>query len=413
MADLVKRRVCRGCGSENIVRFVDLGEMPLAGGHLRSDQVAAEQRFPLSAWFCRDCSLVQILDAIPPDLLFQNYQYISSIIRGLHDHFLEYTDYLQREGYLLPGGFLVEFGCNDGVLLGQLQKRHVRSLGLDPSRNVSEMARARGLSVLTDYFTHESAGRVRGIYGTADVVTGSNVFAHVDDVHTIVAGARELLKPDGVFIVEVHYIVDLLDLGQYDTIYHEHLCYYSVHALQRIVAQHGMRLVDVVRLPMHGGAIRVVATSVDSGRQPKASVRETLTAELQRGVTSEETYSQFGANARRHATALRDMLVAFKAAGKTISGYGAPGRGTILLNYAGIGRDHLDYIVDQSELRANKLMPGVHIPIHLPLHLRQCPTDYSLLLAWNYEAYIVAQEQGYLSGGGRFIAPFPSPHLVP
>lgn len=407
MNTLIHRINCRGCLSLNIVKFLDLGKMPLAGGFLDKNQIPDEKRFDLSVYFCRNCSLVQIIDVVPPNILFEKYQYISSVIKSLSDYFKEYAAFLQTKQYLPSEGFLVEFGCNDGVLLECLSDSNIGILGVDPSKNVSEMGRQKGLPIITDYFTVPVAEMIKKKNGKADVVTGSNVFAHTDDIHEIVKAAKTLLKNDGVFIVEVHYIVDLLNDCQYDTIYHEHLLYYSVHALNYIMTHHNLKLINVVRTKMHGGAIRVIAARQNSKWRPESSVEEILSLEKEKQITSEKTYINFGEHARAHAEKLKSLLLSLKKKGNTISGYGAPGRGTILLNYAKIGNDILGYIIDASPLRAHKYMPGVHTPIHSHDYFKKNPTDYSLMLAWNYKDYIFSQEKEYIANGGKFIIPFP------
>lgn len=412
MSGYTKRRVCRGCLKGPLVKFLDLGRMPLAGAFLKKRNFPLEQLFPLSVYFCENCSLVQVLNVVPADILFEKYNYVSSVIGSLAKHFQEYAEFLFKEKYLPENGFIIEFGSNDGVLLQNFKKSEVKFLGIDPSKNVSKIARQRGIPTLTGYFNERIAQEILNDQGPADVITGSNVFAHTDDVHEIVKGAKVLLKLDGVFIVEVHYIVDLLLLNQYDTIYHEHMSYYSAHALKNIMEMNDLKIIDVTRTKMHGGAIRVISARRESRRQPRDSVKKILALENRMKLTEEKTYQDLGRFAKSHSIELRKLIKNLVKHGKTVSGYGAPGRGTILANYSKLTRDLVKFLVDVSPLRVSKYLPGVHIPIYYPDHLHKHPTDYSLVLAWNYRDQILSQEQEYLKKGGAFIFPFPKIEVV-
>ena len=378
--------------------------MPLAGGFITAEQISLEELFPLKVHYCTNCTLVQVLSVVEPSTLFEDYKYISSVIPALAKHFKEYSEYLV-EHYLSEKSKLLEFGCNDGALLQNFKDTKINAYGIDPSVNVSQFARDKGLNVRTGYFDQVQAKLLEKEIGLVDVVTGSNVFAHVDDIQEILKSANIILKPDGVFIVEVHYLLDLIKQNQYDTIYHEHLCYYSVTALKNIFARAGMKIIDVVHLPMHGGSIRVVAAKQNSVRRINASVAEFLIDE--RTITKEGLDS-FAAFCLKHRSELTTLLRKLKTEGNTVVGYGAPGRGTILLNYCGREQDSLAYIVDISPLRVGKLMPGVHIPILSLEVARKNPPDYFLLLAWNYCESILEQEHVLRANGTKFIIPFPN-----
>lgn len=412
MSAVTHRRTCRGCRRGSLVKFLDLGKMPLAGAFLKKKDFSNEQRYQLSVYFCKNCTLVQILDIVPARILFEKYNYVSSVIGSLSKHFEEYAQFLVKKKYLPRDGFIVEFGSNDGVLLQNFKSTKIKHLGVDPSKNVSKLARKRGIPTITGYFDRETAKNIVKKYGFADVVTGSNVFAHTDNVHEIVQGAKELLNQDGVFVVEVHYIVDLLNLNQYDTIYHEHMSYYSVHALKNIMEINGFRIINVVRTKMHGGAIRVISAHNESKRVPDDSVRDMLSMEERLKLMNEKTYRNLGKFAKKHSLELRSLIIGLKKKGKSISGYGAPGRGTILANYAKITPKLVNFLVDVSPLRAGKYLPGVHIPIYSPDYLHKHPTDYSLVLAWNYRDQILTQEQEYLEQGGSLIFPLPKIEVV-
>ena len=407
------RNNCRGCFSKNLKCFLDLGTMPLAGGFLKKNQIVNEVKIPLKVYFCKNCGLVQILDVVDPTVLFKNYFYISSVIKSLSDHFKEYSQFLKRNYLKKNGSQLLEFGSNDGVLLQYfMNNKNIKTLGIDPSVNVSKIARKKGLNVIVDYFSQKSALKINQKYGLMDVVTGSNVFAHVDDIHEIINAAKILLKENGVFIVEVHYLLDLRKKFQYDTIYHEHLCYYSVYALKNIFELEDLKIVDVQRLSMHGGGIRVIATKKSSRLKVSENVKKIINNELKNGLNKFTSFKKFASKIVSHKEKLQKLLLKIKKQKKTIVGYGASGRGTTLLNYCNIDTKILDYIVDLSPLRAGMLMPGVHIPIFHPEKSRKNPPDYFLVLAWNYFDSILQQEKKLKSKGVKFIIPFPKIKVI-
>jgi SAM-dependent methyltransferase len=411
--DVAARTSCRACGGEHLVRVLDLGEMPLAGGFLIPAEFARERRYPLRVFVCEDCTLVQILDAIPPDTLFRDYRFLSSVTQTLSGHFLDYAAFLRRE--LLPPGraLVVEFGSNDGVLLGPLKALGVDVLGVDPAENIVALARQKGIETIGAYFTEEVARTIAARGRPADVITASNVFAHIDDLDDVMRGVTALLSDEGTFVVEVHYIVDLLVTVQFDTIYHEHLCYFSTTALSALLRRYGLEIVDVLRLPMHGGAIRVISRR--AGRavtRPSGRVAELAALESRLRLGRTDTYLRFGAAVAEVRDRLRELVVARRAAGRRLSGYGASGRGTILLNYCQIDNRLLDYIVDASPLRTGKWMPGVHVPIVAPSRLAEDPTDDCLMIAWNYRREILERERAYRARGGTFIVPLPVPEII-
>ena len=401
------KKFCRGCFGKNIVKFLDLGAVPLAGGFLKKNEIKREKKYPLKVYCCEECGLVQILDIIDPAVLFKKYFYLSSVIKSLSEHFRIYAKYLKREYLKKPSSRLLEFGCNDGVLLQYLKDK--QAYGIDPSRNVSEIARKKGFKVWTGYFNQKFARKILGEIGRMDIVTGSNVFAHIDDIHEIIKAAKIILKPEGVLIVEVHYLKDLLEKFQYDTIYHEHLCYFSVGALKKMFETEKMRIIDVIHLDMHGGGIRVVVANVNSSHKEKKSVSDFMKKEKDINL---RRLKNFGKHCQKHRKRLISLLSQIKKRNQRIVGYGAPGRGTILLNYCGIGKNFLDYIVDVSPLRSGRLMPGVHIPIKNPDFARKNPPDYFLVLAWNYTSSILRQEKELVKKGVKFIIPFPKIKIV-
>lgn len=328
-------------------------------------------------------------------------------------HFKSYATFLKESYLSKPRSSLLEFGCNDGALLEEfLAEPHIRILGIDPSENVSQMAKAKKIPVITDYFTTKTARTIVQQYGKMDVVTGSNVFAHVDDVHEIIKAAKIVLSPEGVFIIEVHYLGSLMKEFQYDTIYHEHLTYYSVSALKILFGLQQMRIVDVQMLTMHGGGIRVIACREDAHHKQKRSVSTILQEEQLRGLSRPDTFTTFGDACKKHRAHLISFLQSINNKNSSIVGYGAPGRGTMLLNYCQITNAYLDYVVDISPLRYGKYVPGVHLPIYHPRKVKKNPPNYILILAWNYAESILEQEKELRAQGVQFIIPFPTIGLL-
>jgi novobiocin biosynthesis protein NovU/D-mycarose 3-C-methyltransferase len=336
------------------------------------------------------------------------------VTETLSGHFRNYARLLRDKALPVDHPFVVEIGSNDGVLLKPLKDLGVEVLGVDPAKNVVSIAKAKGVKTICDYFTEPIARQIAIQHGLADVITASNVFAHIDDIHEVMRGVCALLKRPGFFVIEVHYIVDLLEKVQFDTIYHEHLSYFSIHALTNLFGRYGMEIVEVERLPMHGGAVRVFTQRPGVRKEgPSARVYELMRLEQRLGIDDPATYVRFGQEAIAHRDRLRGLVLDRKASGRRLSGYGAAGRGTILLNYCDLDHTILDYIIDASPLRAGKFMPGVHIPIVPPSMLTLDPTDDCLMVAWNYREEIVRKEAAYLSRGGRFIIPLPTIEVVP
>lgn len=408
-----KRTNCRGCFSNKIYKFFDLGSLPLAGGFLNKKDILYEKKFRLTIYFCSNCGLVQILDIVNPNILFKKYFYLSSVIKSLSAHFKKYSVFLKKNYLLTKQSQLLEFGSNDGILLRHFKNsRKIKVFGIDPSKNVSKIAQDNDLNITVDYFTQESARKLLRKFGKMNVVSGSNVFAHVDNIHEILKAVKILLKRGGVFIIEVHYLYDLLKDFQYDTLYHEHLSYYSVSSLNNIFRLEQLKIVDVQHLPMHGGAIRVVSAFENSDIKIKPSVSRFIKNEKIYKLNKLETYMNFKKQCNNHRKKLVKLLKNIKASKKTIVGYGAPGRGTTLLNYCNINNNILDYIVDSSPLRIGKYMPGVHIPIYYVNKSRKNPPNFFLVLAWNYIKSILKQEDKLKKKGVKFIVPFPKIKII-
>ncbi|MFN0178767.1 MAG: class I SAM-dependent methyltransferase [Gemmatimonadales bacterium] len=405
-----RRETCRACGGTTLTPFLSLGPQPLANSFLKSpDEARTESWFPLDVYLCETCSLVQLLDVIDPEVLFRDYVYMTGMSTTIAIH---NADYAARVGGLLelePGDLVVEAASNDGSLLQCFAKHGVRTLGVEPARNIATIARAAGIDTLDLFFNVETAHRIRSRYGPARAVIGNNVLAHVDDTRGFLRGCADLIADDGQAITEVPYLGDFIDRLEYDTVYHEHLCYFSVTSLMRLAEETGLRIVRIERYPIHGGTIRMYAAPARVVADHAESVRVMADAERAAGLTTLPRFTRFAADVEKNRREVVTTLTDLKAAGKTVAGYGAPAKGNTLLNYCRIGPDLLPYTVDKSPLKVGKLTPGTHIPV-LPVDtLLARQPDYVLILAWNFAAEIMAQQAEYHRRGGRFIVPVPTP----
>ncbi len=367
--------------------------------------------FPLDVAFCSGCTLVQILEVVPPEQLFvDNYLYFSSFSDVLLRHARTHVDRLVRSGGLGSSSFVVELASNDGYLLRNFLPHGVRVLGVDPAPDQARAARQAGVPTLGEFFGRDVALRIRAEHGPADVVIANNVMAHVPALNDFVGGVAVLLADDGLFTVENPWVKDLVDQGEFDTIYHEHLCYYSCASVDALVRRHGMFLQHVEYFPeLHGGTLRW-----HIGKRDRVSPEARRLLELERasGVTTFDYYSGFGQRVEDIRRRLLDLLSGLKADGATIAGYGAAAKGSTMLNYAGIGPDLLEYVVDRNTWKQGKYMPGVHVPIRPVEVLLDEQPDYVLILAWNFTGEILEQQAEYRRRGGRFIRPVPTPEIL-
>ena len=394
----MRRTVCRGCESEKLEEFINLGKMALAGGFLpNAEAIKEEKKFPLPVHICRDCGLIQIVEIVPPDILFKDYAFSSSTIGPLITHFENYAKWLKKK---FNPKFVVEFGCNDGVLLKPLEANGIKACGVDISENITEMARKQGLDVVTGYFDESIAEGIKARLGVADVVTGSNAFPHNDHPENILKAAKKVLRSDGYLCLEVMYLGDLLEQLQWDTWYHEHLTFYCLMTLSVLLQRYGFKVIDAERLPMHGGSLRIVAT-LNQNAEIQTGAKEILDYEEKNGLASYETWKNFGAHINRKIEVVNKTLGALSKTNR-IWGYGAAGKATMWVNACNM--NYLEAMVDASPLRAGKLMPGIHTPIVFPNELKKNPPDYIFITAWNYAEQIKAKEAWFK---GIWITPLP------
>jgi hypothetical protein len=408
-----RRAACRSCGSSGLERFLALGPTPLANSFLASpDEFAAERSYPLDVYFCEGCTLVQLLDVIDPEALFRDYIYVTGTSETIAGHNREHARSVVELLELGGDDLVVEAASNDGSLLTCYQRFGVRTLGVEPAKNIAAMARERGVETLCEFFGAATAAEVRRRHGPARAVLGNNVLAHVDDTPDFLRGCAELIRDDGLVIVEVPYLEELLDRLEYDTVYHEHLCYFSVTALRNLFESVGLRIARVDRVPVHGGSIRVYAGKASVPAAAAGDVDALLRAEERAGLTDLARYRQLARDVETNRRDLVELLRSLEREGKTVAGYGAPAKGNTLLNYCGIDTSLLPYTVDRAPLKVGKFTPGMHIPV-LPVEtLVERRPDYVLILAWNFAEEIMRQQDEYLRGGGKFIIPVPEPRIV-
>jgi len=402
---------CRSCGSTDLTVFLSLGNLPLSDGFLEARQlIDNEPRYPLDVAFCANCSLVQILETVPPEELFgSDYPYFSSFTDTLLKHSEANVKERLAERKLGADSLVVELASNDGYLLQYYKAAGVPVLGIDPAPGPVAAARDKGIETLQAFFGAELAKDLASKGRRADVIHANNVLAHVADTNGFVAGIATLLKDDGVAVIECPYVKDLIEHGEFDTIYHEHLCYFSVTALRALFSRHGLYVTRVTPLSIHGGSLRVF---VEKENRPEQSVRDYIESEQRLGLDRIDYYADFSKRVDQIRTELNELLQGLKERKARIVGYGAAAKGTIMLNYVGIGQETLDFVVDRNTHKQGRYIPGVRLPIAAPERVLAEQPDYVLILPWNFKDEIMAQQAEYRRRGGKFIVPVPRPTII-
>jgi SAM-dependent methyltransferase len=401
---------CRLCGRDELLPVLSLGETPLANSLVAPDQLdQPERRYPLDVVFCPHCALVQLTLSVPPEDMFSDYLYFSSFADAVVENARSIAERLVVDLGLGPTDLAMEVASNDGYLLKNYAAAGVPVLGIDPARNIAEVAIANGVPTRCDFFGREVAAELVSEGQRASVLHANNVLAHVPDVNGFVAGIATVLRDDGVAVLESPYARDMIEKLEFDTIYHEHLFYYSLSALDALLSRNGLSIVDIEHLPIHGGTMRVFAAR--AGTPAKPVVAELLAEERELGMTNISYYRDFAARVDALCGELRAMLLDLKSSGKRIAAYGAAAKGATLLNRIEVGWETIDFVVDRNVHKQGLCMPGVHVPISAPERLLEEMPDYVLMLAWNFSDEVLVQQAEYRDRGGKFILPVPEPRV--
>lgn len=402
---------CRCCDTVGLKPVLDLGMMPPSDRILKKEQLDEEERkFPLDVGFCEECSLLQILETVDPKFLFgPDYMYFSSFSQAWLDHCrANALDLIERRG--LDGeSLVVELASNDGYLLKNFVEKGVPVLGVDPAPRQAEAAEKIGVPTLNDFFSLEVAEKLAAEGKQADVIIGNNVLAHVADTHGVVEGIATLLKPTGVVAIEAPYVRDLVDHCEFDTIYHEHLCYFSLTSIDQLMRRHGLYLNDAKRLPTHGGSVRYYIEKVE---RPTENLKQLLAEEKEVGIDKLGYYQDFASRVQDIRRDLSELVEKLRAEGKRVAAYGAAAKGTIMLNSAGLSSESIEYVVDRNVHKHGWFMPGVHVEILGVEKLLEDQPDYVVLLPWNFSEEILKQQEEFRNRGGKFIVPVPNVRIV-
>ncbi len=407
-----RRDSCRLCDGRSLELVIKLAPTPIADDYIAVEQISEiQETYPLDLFFCHNCGHLQLLDVVDPEILFRNYTYVTSISLGLVEHFRRYADDTLRRFSPQSGALVVEIGSNDGSLLRFFKEGGMRVLGIDPAREIGKKATESGIETLPIFFTSEIGKEIRGKRGPAAIVAANNVFAHSDSLADVADGIREMLAPDGVFVFEVSYLVDIVQKKLFDTVYHEHLCYHSVKSLDTFFRRHGMEFIDIERISTKGGSLRGFVQLAGGPRKVSPSVSELITLEESLGFDKAELFKDFAAELEGIKKQRLGLLRDLKAQGKVIAGYGASTTVTTLMYYFHLG-DILSFMVDDNPLKQGRLSPGYHIPVLPPQALYERRPDYVVILAWAYSEPIIKKHQAYLEAGGRFIKPLPDVEMI-
>ncbi|WP_338289236.1 class I SAM-dependent methyltransferase [Luteolibacter sp. LG18] len=407
-----KSHSCRSCGSSHLRRFLDLGNQPLANNLPRPDDALdREPRFPLRVAVCESCRLVQIEDTVPPVTLFGEYLYFSSFSDAMVRHAAEAVVVHTGSCNLGVDSFVVEIASNDGYLLKNFVSAGIPCLGVEPAANIAEVAVASGVPTLCEFFGVATSAKVVAEYGQADLILGNNVFAHAPDINDFIGGMAGLLKSGGRIVLEFPYLGNFIDNIEFDTVYHEHVFYFSVLALAPAFARHGLEIFDVTLLDIHGGSLRL-SVGHAGVHEKTVALQELVGQEKAAGMDADYYYDSFSKQVEHLRTQLVELVGELKEAGHSLAAYGASAKGSTLLNFFGIGQGTLDFVADRSTYKQGRLTPGTHLPIVPPEALLERMPDYTLLLTWNFAKEILLQQDAYRKAGGKFIIPLPEPTIV-
>lgn len=410
--ELVPGLSCIVCGQQTVQRFLDLGSTALANKFLTKEELSKpEAKYPLRVGFCDSCGHVQLTEEVPPSAMFEDYLYVSSASDTLKAHLFDLSDIVVKRRNLGAKDLVIDIGCNDGTLLTGFKRHGVKTLGVDPAQNLAALTKNNGIERYVGFFNSKTAKEIVDRWGHASAITATNTFPHIPALQDFVEGIKIALAPGGAFVIEAHYLVDIIEQCAFDTIYHEHISYWGLGPMIHLFGRHGMQIVDAERLPLHHGQLRVTVQRKGEGA-PKSSVQEVLDAERRMGLDHISTYRKFADKTMQLKRDLRRTLTELREQGKRVVGYGAPAKGNTLLGFLEIGPQLVEYIADRSSLKQGRFCPGVHIPVVSPDRLLEDQPDYVVLLAWNFVDEILSQQEEYRRRGGKFIVPVPDVKII-
>lgn len=410
---LKKLESCRVCKGSDLERVLTLGPTPLANAFLTKLQLDDPEYFyPLDVDFCSNCGFIQLGHVVSPEVLFGNYVYVSSTSPVFIDHFRKMTDHVFPRFLSGKDSLVIDIGSNDGILLKPFKSKGAEVLGIEPAVHIAKIAEKEGIGTIPEFFSVQLAKRIVKQKGQADIVTATNVFAHIDDLDEVVDGLKILLNKDGIFIMEAPYLIDFIKKRYFDLVYHEHLSYWSVNSLVTLFKRFDMVVFDVQKVPVHGGTIRMYVKKAEGKHKMEKSVQEFLRQESVMKLTEKKTYLDYANLVLDNKVKLITLLADLKTKGKTIAAYGAPAKGNTLLNYFSIGQEFLDFVVDDSLFKQGLYSPGKHIPVVPSKILYEEKPDYLLILAWNFAGPIMKMHKKYNELGGKFIIPVPKPVII-
>ncbi|HEY1662833.1 MAG TPA: class I SAM-dependent methyltransferase [Verrucomicrobiae bacterium] len=409
-----ERKTCRTCGSKNLKLILDLDKTALANDFLQPDEVKNyHTSLPLRVVLCPDCSLVQLADTVDPKILYSHYAYVTSTSATMDAHLNSQCAHLLAAGHLGAGSKVLEIASNTGIFLKKFKEKGCEVLGIEPASNIADIAIATAIPTRKEFFNAENAKKIKAEWGTADLILGRHVFAHIDDLKDLIQGLETISHQETLIAFEVPYLVDFFEHTEYDTVYHEHLSYIPVRAIEALVKDSGFTLARVDHYPIHGGSILFHLRHRSSKSAVHSSVPIALELESQMKLGAPVTWLGFSQRVNHIRADLPALVRKLKAEGKRIIGYGASAKGNTLLNTCGLTTKELDYIIDNTPFKQNKVAPGSWIPIRSPEMLLKDQPDYALLLAWNFAPEIIRRESEFQKRGGRFIMPIPEPKIIP
>lgn len=415
--DKTKQQVVSGlscivCGQQTVERFLDLGSTALANKFLTKEELSKpEARYPLRVGFCHTCGHVQLTEEVPPSAMFEDYLYVSSASDTLKAHLFDLSDIVVKRRNLGAKDLVIDIGCNDGTLLTGFKRHGVRTLGVDPAQNLAALTKDSGIERYVGFFNSKTAKEIVAKWGHASAMTATNTFPHIPALQDFVEGIKIALAPGGAFVIEAHYLIDIIEQCAFDTIYHEHISYWALGPMIYLFEKHGMQVTNAERLALHHGQLRVTVQRKGEGT-PQASVAEILETERRLGLDKLSTYQRFAQKTMQLKADLQRTLKELRGHGKRVVGYGAPAKGNTLLGFLEIGPSLIEYIADKSSLKQGRYCPGVHIPVVPPDRLLKDQPDYVVLLAWNFIDEILAQQEEYRRRGGKFIVPVPDVKII-